>query len=570
MGRSIYDDYEIVEEVGQGAFARVYRARQRYTGQDVAIKVLPIEKYDDEMKNIVKNEINIMRIIARDLPNLKDSFCQIIDVVEESTRTCVVMEYLAGGELFDRIVEQETYSEKDASIIMTQLVNAIDALHSLGIVHRDLKPENIVFANSSATSNLKVMDFGLALTLGDDDPHEMVDFVGSPGYVAPEVLTKQLYSFENDIWSMGVLLFILLVGYAPFHGTKAGNVLENIVEARYSLAGHGWEDISDSAKDLVRRMLTVDIRDRITIEEILEHPWMTHTKSTGPLTGTLTSLRNFNGRRIFRVAAEQALGRASNSLRNVLLKIVEKTHPAGFTVSDITKIAQALKKLGDEKHISCDQFVECLEDIGFEHLPLQEIFTTLADHRRGVLCSDAEEESTVDIDELVVGLSVIAALESREKILEYLFKFFSTENEENDGFIKRSIKNVLQVLASYEKPAQGYSRRKRHIINNLGLILGENYFTAPEQEGEDTLTRPVVRVLDQDQITYERFKYGIIEFGDDVLRDFVFNPFQSALSSIDKYTGITRRSYGRRFADYFSNIRSYSKSVFTDLKSAES
>eukprot|EP00042_Codosiga_hollandica_P052729 m.675365 g.675365 ORF g.675365 m.675365 type:complete len:354 (+) comp58552_c2_seq23:515-1576(+) len=200
----------------------------------------------------------------------------------------IVLELAAGGELFDRIVEAQKFSEDETKFIFHQLFNAVKYLHDHAIIHRDLKPENVLLAAKTDNPIIKVTDFGLAKLVG---PHSFVKTLcGTPDYLAPEVVLLGMksgqsqnmgYGKEVDLWSLGVILYICLCGYPPFADDMPGQSLtlsQQITQGVYTFPKDDWDAVSDGAKDLVKRLLTVDPAKRITLSECLSHPWMRDEK----------------------------------------------------------------------------------------------------------------------------------------------------------------------------------------------------------------------------------------------------------------------------------------------------
>jgi len=229
----------------------------------------------------------------------------------------LVLEYVSGGELFERIIERGHYSETEAALAVRQILNALQYLHAHNVVHRDLKPENLLYADSSEDSVLKLADFGLSKILDDTD-RCMQTVCGTVGYCAPEILSQEIYDSAVDLWSLGVILYILLSGYEPFWD-EAGDpaIIRRIVNADYSFDTSEWEFISDSGKDLVRRLLVRDPVQRLTANLALEHPWVKGiTTRSVHIDKTVTKLRQFNARRKFKAATHAVLAtqRAMNHL----------------------------------------------------------------------------------------------------------------------------------------------------------------------------------------------------------------------------------------------------------------
>ncbi|KAI9921080.1 hypothetical protein PsorP6_000381 [Peronosclerospora sorghi] len=211
---------------------------------------------------------------------------------------CKVTEYMDGGELFDYVVDKGTLSEVEASAIVRQITSAVAYLHACGIIHRDLKPENLMLTSKSLGAEVKIIDFGLAKLLDADD--KTTSFLGTRGYLAPEMLQRQAYSMSVDMWALGIIVYVLLCGCLPFDddGDKIAN--ENVARAKFSLRFPRWASgLSEGAKDLLRQLLgregfktsyrpicdthnyltEVDSTNRFSAEQALAHPWVTGART---------------------------------------------------------------------------------------------------------------------------------------------------------------------------------------------------------------------------------------------------------------------------------------------------
>lgn len=231
-------------------------------------------KQNDEQLKILQREIDIMRRLKH--PNIVGLY----DVFETKATISLVMELVAGGELYEQIVEKGSFTEDDAAAVLYQVLSATAYLHENGIAHRDLKPENILLSNQSKNT-VKIADFGLSKDFAGDSV--MSTCCGSPSYVAPEILEQGEYSNACDIWSIGVILYVLLSGYLPFYGNTQEELFDKILTASFSFNNKCWADISEQAKDLVSKMLTLRPEDRPSAEECLKHPWFSVTKCMKPL-----------------------------------------------------------------------------------------------------------------------------------------------------------------------------------------------------------------------------------------------------------------------------------------------
>lgn len=294
-------DFEIMELLGEGHFAQVRKAKNKKTQELVAIKFIDKKQIisDEHQLTSLFSEINIMKNLNH--PNI----VRLYDVYETDKYLCLIMELVTGGELFDRIIDRGAYSEQDASLLMLSLFRAVHYLHSKGIAHRDIKPENILYESPAASASVKLSDFGLSKVL--DTKQMMQTCCGTPGYVAPEVLTYTGYGFEVDMWSLGVLLYIILCGFPPFYNENDSVLFAQIQAGQYEFISPYWDDISPEAKDLVSKLLVVDPKKRLTAEQALKHPWFSASLPTAKLEHVPANLSQKRKLGKFRAAAMSAL-----------------------------------------------------------------------------------------------------------------------------------------------------------------------------------------------------------------------------------------------------------------------
>ena len=263
--------YEMGEELGRGHFGVVRRCIHKHSGKPFACKTISKSHLQD-----VHTEIAIMTSLSGH-PHI----LRLYDVLQDDSSVHLIVDLCSGGDLFDRIQTSGPFSEQHAAFFMRRLIEAIDFCHSMGVIHADLKLENVLLADATFTSPIKVADFGLSLFF--EQGQTFSEVVGTPTYIAPEVLDKH-YGKEIDIWSAGVILFILLSGQPPFWGESKESIYESIKKAKLDFDSSAWDNISESAKDLVRGMICLDVGTRLTTTGVLRHPWMLlHTSSSGDL-----------------------------------------------------------------------------------------------------------------------------------------------------------------------------------------------------------------------------------------------------------------------------------------------
>eukprot|EP01116_Phalansterium_solitarium_P016217 TRINITY_DN371_c0_g1_i1.p1 TRINITY_DN371_c0_g1~~TRINITY_DN371_c0_g1_i1.p1 ORF type:complete len:565 (-),score=87.88 TRINITY_DN371_c0_g1_i1:695-2389(-) len=257
--------YDVTEVLGRGSFSVVKKVRHKETGEEYAVKMID-KKSVGAKKMMVQTEIDILRLAHH--PNV----LYIKEMFEDSKHINLVMELVTGGEVFDTVGEFGVYSESLASKVIYQVLLALEYLHSLGVVHRDLKPENLLYSDTSTKAIVKVADFGLSKLLDTDQL--LLTACGTPDYVAPEVLTLSGYNQAVDMWSVGVILYTMLCGYHPFISDNMAELFGIIKRGRFTFPDEDWADVSESAKELIGKLLELNPKKRLSATEALKHPWV--------------------------------------------------------------------------------------------------------------------------------------------------------------------------------------------------------------------------------------------------------------------------------------------------------
>ncbi|XP_022928087.1 CDPK-related kinase 5-like isoform X1 [Cucurbita moschata] len=301
--------YEVGEEVGRGHFGYTCAARFKkgeLKGQQVAIKIIPKSKMTTAIAiEDVRREVMILKSLSghKNLVNFYDAY-------EDHDNVYIVMELCKGGELLDRILSRGgKYTEEDARAVMVQILYVVAFFHLQGVVHRDLKPENFLFTSKGEDSLLKAIDFGLSDFVKPDE--RLNDIVGSAYYVAPEVLHRS-YSTEADVWSIGVIAYILLCGSRPFWARTESGIFKAVLKADPIFDESPWPSLSSEARDFVKRLLVKDPRKRMSAAQALSHPWIKNSLDVkAPLDILIFKLMKIYMR--------------SSSLRKAALKAVSRT-----------------------------------------------------------------------------------------------------------------------------------------------------------------------------------------------------------------------------------------------------
>ncbi|KAF3665335.1 Calcium and calcium/calmodulin-dependent serine/threonine-protein kinase [Capsicum annuum] len=450
---SLSNEYEVTDILGRGGFSVVRRGKSRTTHEVVAIKTLrrfgPPEK--KEYKNnttttnnnsralisesLLTNELLVMRKIVEDVsphPNV----IHLYDVCEDSYGVHLILELCSGGELFDRIVGQARYyNEAGAAAVVRQIAKGLEALHGANIVHRDLKPENCLFLNKDKNSPLKIMDFGLSSF--EDFANPVVGLFGSIDYVSPEALSREKITTKTDIWSLGVILYILLSGYPPFFAPSNRQKQQMILNGQFSFDEKTWKKISSSAKQLISSLLKVDPNMRPTAQEIVEHAWVRGelAKEEEMDAEIVSRLQSFNARRKFRAAAMASVLSTSFSLRTKKLKkLVGSSYD--LKPEELENLSHIFKKIcKNGENATLLEFEEVLKAMEMTSLvPLAGRIFDLFDNNR---------DGTVDMREIIGGFSSLKYSQG-DDALRLCFQMYDTDRS---GCIsKEEVASMLRAL----------------------------------------------------------------------------------------------------------------------------
>ncbi|GMH29412.1 hypothetical protein Nepgr_031255 [Nepenthes gracilis] len=328
FSKQFMNHYEVGEEVGRGHFGYTCSAKGKkgsLKGHDVAVKVIPKSKMTTAIAiEDVRREVQILRALTG-----HKNLVQFYDAYEDDDNVYIVMELCNGGELLDRILSRGgKYSEEDAKVVMVQILSAVAYCHIQGVVHRDLKPENFLFTSKVENAPLKAIDFGLSDYVKPDE--RLNDIVGSAYYVAPEVLHRS-YGTEADMWSIGVIAYILLCGSRPFWARTESGIFRAVLKADPSFDELPWPSLSLDAVDFVKRLLNKDYRKRLTAAQALSHPWLAGHDIKIPLDMI-----------IYRQVKAYI---CSSSLRKAALGALAKT----LTVPQLTYFKEQFQLLGPSK-----------------------------------------------------------------------------------------------------------------------------------------------------------------------------------------------------------------------------
>ncbi|KAD7478888.1 hypothetical protein E3N88_02024 [Mikania micrantha] len=403
---NIGDLYTLGQKLGQGQFGITYLCTENSTGIDYACKSISKRKLiSKEDVEDVRREIQIMHHLAghTNIVTIKGAY-------EDPLYVHIVMELCNGGELFDRIIQKGNYSERKAAELIKIIVGVVQACHSLGVMHRDLKPENFLLVNKDDDFSLKAIDFGLSVFFkpGRTVGQIFTDVVGSPYYVAPEVLLKH-YGPEADVWTAGVILYILLSGVPPFWAETQQGIFDAVLKGNLDFDSDPWPLISDSAKDLIRKMICSRPSDRLTAHKVLCHPWICENgvapdRELDPT--VLSRLKQFS---------------AMNKLKKMALRVIAES----LSEEEIAGLKEMFKAMDTDSSgaITFDELKAGLKKFG----------STLKDTEiRDLMdAADVDNSGTIDYGEFVAATIHLNKLE-REEHLVAAFQYF---DKDGSGYI---------------------------------------------------------------------------------------------------------------------------------------
>lgn len=379
---SLANHYKVIDKIGNGSFGKVYKVLHIKTGQERALKVVnkAIIKYQDDEKQFLK-EIEMLSQL--DHPNI----IKVYEYFVENNNYYVVQELCKGGELYEQIYQCDSFTEQTAAHIMFQILSAVYYLHSKNIVHRDLKPENIMLSSidddKNTEINIKLIDFGTA----NNTSSTLTQKVGTSYYIAPEVVRKK-YNNKCDVWSCGVILFILLCGYPPYDGETDEEIMESVVKDEVSYNEQEWKNISKDAINFVKKLLTKDPNKRISSEQALKEKWLVETCSINNnnkkkdminIATQIQQFQKFDSKQKLKNAIlafmvhQLATEEMTKELKD-LFKRMDKSGDGRLSLQELIEgFREVMKSQGRENVISEEEITKRFNDIDIDHSKFIEI-----------------------------------------------------------------------------------------------------------------------------------------------------------------------------------------------------
>ncbi|WOK97135.1 hypothetical protein Cni_G05843 [Canna indica] len=419
----IGDKYVLGRELGRGEFGVTYLCTDKETREALACKSISKRKLRTAVDvEDVRREVAIMSTLP-DHPNI----VRLRAAYEDVDAVHLVMELCEGGELFDRIVARGHYSERAAAAVARTVAEVVRMCHANGVMHRDLKPENFLYANKKENSPLKAIDFGLSVFFRPGE--RFSEIVGSPYYMAPEVL-KRNYGPEVDIWSAGVILYILLCGVPPFWAETEQGVARAILRGVIDFQREPWPQVSESAKSLVKQMLNPDPKRRLTAQQVLEHPWLQNAKKASdvPLGDIVrTRLKQFS---------------VMNRFKKKAMRVIAEH----LSIEEVEVIRDMFKLMDTDNN----------GKVSFEELRagLQKVGSQLAEAEMKLLmeAADVDGNGVLDYGEFVAVIIHLQRL-SNDEHLRRAFMFFDKDgsnfielDELNEALADESGQTDIEVL----------------------------------------------------------------------------------------------------------------------------
>jgi calcium-dependent protein kinase len=448
------EDYKKVKFLGEGSFAAVYSVENKITGEIRAMKIInknPSCSIEDDKE--IFNEINILRTM--DHPNI----LKIFEFYSNKESYSIVTELCSGGELFQEIIDKGPFNEKYCAYVMYQIFSAINYCHKMHILHRDLKPENILIAkrDKNGFPLVKICDFGTSKMFEKGTVQRKL--VGSSYYIAPEVLKKH-YDEKCDIWSCGVILYILLSARPPFGGDSDSEIMERVSKGKFDLKSPPFDSISNEAKDLIKCCMTMDVNTRISAENALKHPWLINNKAKE----TFNKIKNTDT--VKKLVENLKNYHSTSVIQETALAYLVHNFPQTHDVINACKLFNLIDSNGDGK-ITQNELYEGLNKILKSDTLKNDVETIFKN-------IDMDNNKYIEYEEFVRA-AVNKEKFLSEGILKFAFRYFDKDGsgeitfDEIEAVFKESITDKRKVHENLKKIISEVD------LNGDGIITFEEF-----------------------------------------------------------------------------------------------
>ena len=458
--------YDIIEKLGKGAFGSVYKVIHKVTGKIRALKIIneSFIKFQDDEKEFLK-EIELLANL--DHP----SIIKVFEYFYKNKNFYVIQEYCKGGELYEEIYQIESFTEKDAAIIMYQLLSAICYLHSNNIVHRDLKPENIMLENKAIGDySIKLIDFGTANYCSNDK--YLTQKVGTLYYISPEVLMKK-YNKTCDIWSCGVILFILLSGYPPFDGDTDEDITNSILNEELDFEEEEeWKNISKKGIDFLKKLLQKDPKKRISAQQCLNEEWLLSFKNKI----TLNQMNISNQVQNFQKFDSK------QKLKNAIVAFMVHHIATEEMTKELKTLFKKMDKSGDGR-LSSEEIKEGFRELYTSQQTRDVVFVSDVELERRFKLMDMDKSGFIEIEEfltVMINQELLLNDQNLKTTFDYFDKDRSGQLDSNEIEVLLNIKNtgdhkqlVKELITKYDTNDDGVLSfdEFKELIKNFNLNI---------------------------------------------------------------------------------------------------
>ena len=447
--------YEEVSLLGEGAFGKVFKVRHKISKVTRAMKLIikdKVEMHKEDEKALI-NEINVLKSL--DHPNIM----KVYEYFNTPKCLYIVSELCTGGELYDKITSNKCFNEELSAYVMKQLLSAVDFCHQNGIIHRDLKPENILIESEEEARKefftIKVIDFGTSDKFAKGKMIKQQ--IGTPLYIAPEVLNNN-YNEKCDLWSCGVILYILLCGAPPFYGTCEDEIFHKIITCKFSFKHSVWKEISPEAKDLITKLLDLNPKSRLSAKEALEHKWFTMTENKRNLHNTISD------ESLMTVIKNISEFRAEQKLQQATLAFLVHNLSTQEDLSELKEVFLSFDKNGDGR-LTKDELLKGMTRVTTETKiidSLDELMKTIDTDNNGYIEFEEFIRASIDKEKLLT-----------EKNLKIAFDVF--DKDKSGGISASELKLLLGESNVHTKDVVWKNMIKEIDLNGDGQISFEEF-----------------------------------------------------------------------------------------------